>query len=153
VGEVSRRGFIKSSALAVGLAGLPLGVPAAGAAVSGALSSARKRTFGTLVTTVAEGNGERLDAAYLRAAQDGFEAWYAGAPRETRELVERTLDGVEGAGSQRFSRMSRKRRLAALHGWRHSRREQARGLAYDAVVLASSPFGPPPFDNGPTTDL
>jgi hypothetical protein len=68
-------------------------------------------------------------------------------------LVERTLDGVEGGASQRFSRMSPRRRLAALHGWRYGRREEMRGLAYDAVAIASSPFGPPPFANAPTTDL
>ncbi|HEX2232477.1 MAG TPA: hypothetical protein VHG69_03840 [Thermoleophilaceae bacterium] len=151
--QVSRRKFIQSSALAAGLAGLPLGTPVAGAAKSGGLSPARRRTFTALVATVAEANGTRFDAAYLRQAADGFDGWYAGAPRETRELVERTLDGVEGNGSQRFSGMSRRRRLAALHGWRHGRSRHAQGLAYDAVTLAGSPFGPPPFANASTMDL
>jgi hypothetical protein len=150
--RVSRRGFIQSSALAAGLAGVPLGVSAA-AAASGGLSPERRRTFTALVATVAEANGTRFDVAYLRAAADGFDGWYAGAPVETRELVERTLDGIERRGSQRFSRMSRPRRLAALHGWRHGRRQDAQGLAYDAVALAGSPFGPPPFANAPTADL
>jgi hypothetical protein len=153
VGEVSRRGFIKTSALAVGLAGCPLGLPVPGAAASAGLGPAHRRTFSALVATVAEANGTRFDAAYLRAAAAGFDAWYAGAPHETRALVERTLDGVEGGASQRFSHMSPRRRLAALHGWRHGRREEMRGLAYDAVAIAGSPFGPPPFANAPTTDL
>jgi hypothetical protein len=153
VGEVSRRGFIESSALAVGLAAFPLGVPTAVAATPSGLTPGRKRTFSALVATVSEANGTPVDTAYLKTASTGFEAWYASSPLATRELVERTLDGVEAGASQRFSHMSRRRRLAALHGWRHGRREDARGLAYDAVVLASSPFGPPPFANAPTTDV
>jgi hypothetical protein len=153
MGEVSRRWFIKSSALAVGFASVPVGVPIAGAVANGGLGPARRRTFTALVATVAEANGTRSDGAYLQAAAEGFEAWYTGAPVETRELVDRTLDGVEAGAGQRFSRMARRRRLAALHGWRHGRRQDNRGLAYDAVVLASSPFGPAPFTNAPTTDL
>jgi hypothetical protein len=150
---VSRRGFLKSSALAAGVASTPLGVPLAVAAPAPGLAPARRRTFTALVATVADANGTRSDAAYLQSAAGAFEGWYAEAPAETRALVERTLDGVEGRASQRFSRMSRRRRLAALHGWRHGRRQDARGLAYDAVTLASSPFGPDPFSNAPTADL
>jgi hypothetical protein len=144
---------MKSSALAAGLAASPLGVRAAAAATTGGLSSARRRTFSALVATVAEANGTRFDTAFLRTAGNAFGAWYAGAPRETRELVERTLDGVETGSRQGFSRLSRRRRLATLHGWRYGSRQEARGLAYDAVVLASSPFGPPPFTTAATTDL
>jgi hypothetical protein len=146
MGAVSRRVFIRSSAL-------PLGVPGAGAVPAIGLGAARRRTFIALAATVAEANGTRSDSAYLQAAADGFEAWYAEAPLETRRLVERTLDGVETRAGQSFSRMSRRRRLAALHGWRHGRGQVARGLAYDAVTLAGAPFGPPPFTNAATTDL
>jgi hypothetical protein len=150
---VSRRVFIKSSVLAVGVASLPLGSATAGAAPAVALGAARRHTFTALVATVAEANGARTDIAYLRAAADGFESWYGEAPLETRRLVERTLDIVETKAGRSFSRMSRRRRLAALHGWRHSRRPDARGLAYDAVTLAGSPFGPSPFTNAATADL
>jgi hypothetical protein len=153
MGTVSRRAFIKSSALAVGVASWPLGSATAGAAPAAGLGAARLRTFTALVATVAEANGARADVAYLRAAADGFESWYGEAPLEARRLVERTLDGVETKADRSFSRMSRRRRLAALHGWRHSRRPDARGLAYDAVTLAGSPFGPTPFTNAATTDL
>ena len=153
MGAVSRRGFLKSSALAVGVASAPMGVAVTQAAPAAGLAAGRKRTFTALVATVAEANGTRSDGAYLQAATDAFEAWYAEAPAETRALVERTLDGVERRAGQRFSRLSRRRRLAALHGWRHGRRQDARGLAYDAVTLAGSPFGPAPFTNAATTDL
>lgn len=144
---------MKSSAVAIGLASWPLGSPLTSAAATPSLNPARRRTFTALVGTVAAANGPHPDGAYLRAAAGGFDAWYAGAPPETRDLVERTLDGVESAGRGGFSRMTPGGRLALLRGWRYSRRSDRRGLAYDAVVLASSPFGPSPYGDATPRDL
>jgi hypothetical protein len=151
MGKVSRRVFIKSSALTVGLASWPLGASAATAFAFGRLTPERRRTLAALVTTVAEADGTATDGSFLRTAGSAFDSWYSSAPAETRGLVERTLDGIESHGG--FSRMSRRRRLATLRGLRHSGRQDERGLAYDAVVLASSPFGPSPYSTAGPVDI
>jgi hypothetical protein len=153
MGKVSRRAFIKSSALTVGLASWPLGASTATAFASGGLTPQRRLTFAALVSSVAEADGTAADGSFLRTAGSAFDSWYSSAPLETRGLVERTLDGIESHARPGFSRMSRRRRLATLRRLRHARRQDERGLAYDAVVLASSPFGPSPFSNAGPVDI
>ena len=111
------------------------------------------RTFAALVSTVAAADGTAADGSFLRATGSAFDSWYASAPVETRGLVERTLDGIESRARPGFSQMSRRRRLATLRHLRHAPRQDERGLAYDAVVLASSPFGPSQYSNAGPVDL
>jgi hypothetical protein len=153
MGKFSRRVFIKSSALTAGLASWPLGASAATAFAPGGLTPERRRTFAALVGTVAEADGAGADGPFLRSAGSSFDAWYSSAPVETRVLVERTLDGVESHARPGFSRMSRRRQMATLRRLRHARRQEERGLGYDAVVLASSPFGPSPYSDAGPVDI
>jgi hypothetical protein len=159
VNRFTRRRFVKHGATVAGaasatalLGGTGLG-RALAASATGALSEARRKTYGAVVEAVALAKHSGVSASNLDGTTRRFESIYDRADEGFRTGVDSVLDRLEeAAGADGFTALDARARLKLLREWTKGGKHEVRGIGCGTLVGAASqyagmPFHPDPFED------
>jgi hypothetical protein len=152
--RTTRRSFIRNGGVAAGTIGVasligPASLAQALAAGGSEFTAQRRATYAALVDAVGAAGGRPVTEGDPAGAADKFASWYGEAADFIKESVEGTLDTLEEALPNGFSKGSSNARVKVLRAWLHGGHGKTpRGTRQASIAVSALSFAVVPFRDG-----